>query len=59
MILDGDIHISPHAGAGRIAVDEALRRMDRAGVDKAICWLQPSYLAEVEQSKAYTHILGL
>jgi hypothetical protein len=59
MIHDGDIHISPHSGADRIDVDEALRRMDRAGVDKAICWLQPSYLAEVEQSNAYIHILGL
>jgi hypothetical protein len=47
MILDGDIHISPHSGAGWIDVDEALRRMDRA-----LCWLQPSYLPEVEQSNA-------
>jgi predicted TIM-barrel fold metal-dependent hydrolase len=56
MIIDGDIHISPHPGADRIGVDEALRRMDRAGVDKAICWQQPHYtIPEVEQSNAYIY----
>ena len=55
MIIDGDVHISPHPGTDRISAGEALRRMDRAGVDRAICWLQPSYLPEVEQSNAYVH----
>ena len=55
-IIDGDVHISPHPGTDRIGADEALRRMDRAGVDKAICWLQPHYsIPEVEQSNAYIH----
>ena len=56
MIIDGDVHISPHPGTDRIDADEALRRMDRAGVDRAICWLQPHYyIPEVEQSNAYIH----
>jgi predicted TIM-barrel fold metal-dependent hydrolase len=56
MIIDGDVHISPHLGADRIGAEEALRRLDRAGVDRAICWLQPHYtIAEVEQSNAYIH----
>jgi predicted TIM-barrel fold metal-dependent hydrolase len=55
MIIDGDVHISPHPGPDRIGIDEALRRMDRAGVDRALCWLQPSYIPEVEQSNAYIH----
>lgn len=55
MIIDGDVHISPHPGRDRISADEALRRLDRAGVDRAICWLQPTYIPEVEQSNAYIH----
>jgi predicted TIM-barrel fold metal-dependent hydrolase len=55
MIIDGDVHISPHPGSDRIGADEALRRLDRAGVDRAICWLQPAYIPEVEQSNAYVH----
>ena len=56
MIIDGDIHISPHPGSDRIGSDEALRRMDRAGVDRAICWLQPHYyIPEVDRSNAYIY----
>jgi predicted TIM-barrel fold metal-dependent hydrolase len=56
MIIDGDIHISPHPGTDRIDADEALRRMDRTGIDRAICWLQPHYTRpEVDQSNAYIH----
>jgi hypothetical protein len=39
MIIDGDVHISPHPGSDRIGADEALRRMDRAGIDRAVCIL--------------------
>jgi predicted TIM-barrel fold metal-dependent hydrolase len=56
MIIDGDVHISPHPGSDRISADEALRRMDRASVDRAVCWLQPHYtIPEVESSNAYVH----
>jgi predicted TIM-barrel fold metal-dependent hydrolase len=29
--------------------------MDRAGIDKAVCWLQPYYLPEVQESNAYIY----
>ena len=55
MIIDADVHISPLTGDNRISADEALRRMDRAGVDKALTWLQPSYIPNVETQNAYIH----
>jgi predicted TIM-barrel fold metal-dependent hydrolase len=55
MIIDADVHLSPLPGRNRIQVDEALRRMDRSGVDKALTWLQPSYIPEVQESNAYIH----
>jgi predicted TIM-barrel fold metal-dependent hydrolase len=56
MIIDADTHISPqHDGENAIGCDELLRRMDRAGVDKALTWLQPLYMPEVEVSNAYVH----
>jgi len=56
MIVDADTHISPHREAGNaIGFEELLRRMDRAGVDKALAWLQPLYLREVEVSNAYVY----
>ncbi len=41
MIIDADVHISPLAQNGSIYQDELIRRMDKAGVDKALTWLQP------------------
>ncbi len=56
MIIDADCHISP-TPEGRISIgcDELLRRMDRAGVDKAVAWLQPPYLRDVAPGNAYVH----
>jgi hypothetical protein len=54
MIIDADVHISPTPeGGNSIGVDELLRRMDGAGVDKALTWLQPPYVHEIEGSNAY------
>ena len=53
MILDADCHISPIREGVNINVDELLRRMDRAGVDKALVWLAPPYKREVDESNAY------
>ena len=54
MIIDADCHISPTpTGGNSITVDELLARMDRAGVDKALAWLQPPYLREVSQANRY------
>ena len=56
MIIDADVHISPTLESGvSIRAEELLRRMDRAGVDRAITWLQPPYRREVDPSNAYVH----
>jgi len=53
MIIDADVHISPTAQpGGSITVEELLRRMDRAGVDKALTWLHPPYLRHLDESNA-------
>lgn len=55
MIIDADAHISPTPqGGNSIGIDELLRRMDRAGVDKAVAWLQPPYVrSEIDRGNAY------
>lgn len=53
MIIDADCHISPFEDG--IQVDELVARMDRAGVDQAIAWLQPVYFRDVDQGNAYVH----
>jgi uncharacterized protein len=55
MIVDADVHISPTPQGGvSITADELLRRMDLAGVDQALTWLQPPYeRGELEASNAY------
>lgn len=54
MIIDADCHISPTLeGGNSITADELLRRMDRAGVDRTVTWLQPPYLREVTESNHY------
>ncbi len=55
MIVDADIHISPLREGNRISYEEMLRRMDRAGVDKALAWLQPEYFRDVEGGNRYVH----
>lgn len=55
MIVDADVHISPTAqGGNSVGIDEALRRMERAGVARALVWLQPPYeRGEVGAGNAY------
>lgn len=57
MIVDADVHISPSPqGGNSIGIDEALRRMDRAGVDRALVWLQPPYeRGRVTEGNAYVN----
>lgn len=56
MIIDGDVHISPTQESGvSIGVDELLRRMDRAGVYKAVTWLQPPYLRHIDDANRYVY----
>lgn len=56
MIIDADTHISP-TGEDRFAITaaELIRRMDRAGVDKALAWLRPPYRREIDESNAYVY----
>lgn len=53
MIIDADTHITP-TGEG-ILVDELLRTMESANVDKAITWLQPPYLRHIDELNAYVY----
>jgi predicted TIM-barrel fold metal-dependent hydrolase len=56
MIIDADCHISPvPLPGGSITFDELLQRMDRAGVDKALTWLQPPYTRHLDEANAYVH----
>lgn len=56
MIVDADTHISPTPeGGNSIGYEELLRRMDRAGVDKALAWLQPPYMRCTDEANAYVH----
>jgi predicted TIM-barrel fold metal-dependent hydrolase len=56
LIIDADTHISPTGEDARaITIDELLRRMDRAGVDKALTWLRPPYRREIDESNAYVY----
>ena len=56
MIIDADVHISPFPeGGNSIYTDELLRRMDRSGVDKALTWLQPPYMRELDASNEYVY----
>lgn len=44
LIIDADVHIQTKKTApNAIDADELLRRMDRAGVEKALVWIQPPY----------------
>jgi predicted TIM-barrel fold metal-dependent hydrolase len=56
MIIDSDTHISPTGeDAMAITYGELVRRMDRAGVDKALTWLRPPYMREIASSNAYVY----
>ncbi len=57
MIIDADCHVSPtpEGGGSSISVEVLLRRMDRAGVDKALTWLQPPYKREVAPANRYVY----
>jgi len=56
MIIDADVHISPTFESGNsISVEELLKRMRKAGVDKAVTWLQPPYKREVAEANEYVY----
>ena len=56
MVIDADVHISPTLESGNsIGISELLRRMDKAGVDKALTWLQPPYMREIGNANEYVY----
>ena len=56
MIIDADTHISPYQDDEYcITIEELIRRLDRAQVDKALTWLRPPYIREVDESNAYVY----
>ncbi|KPK48544.1 MAG: amidohydrolase [Planctomycetes bacterium SM23_25] len=56
MIIDADCHVSPTPEGGvSITIDELLCRMDAAGVDRAVTWLQPPYRRDLDEANAYIH----
>ena len=44
LIIDADTHIAPTGGD--FALEEHLKRMERAEVDKTLTWLKPDYVGE-------------
>lgn len=56
MIIDADVHISPTFESGNsITIEELIKRMDYAGVDKALTWLQPPYKREIDDANRYVY----
>lgn len=55
-IVDADVHISPRVEKGHDgSIDTTLRKMDRAGVEKALVWLIPPYMRDISESNTYVH----
>jgi hypothetical protein len=53
MIIDADVHITPTSEG--IGIDELLARMEKSGVDRALTWLQPPYMRDIEESNRYVY----
>jgi len=56
IIIDADTHISPTPeGKNSILAEELIRRMDRAGVNKTVTWIQPPYEKKLDASNEYLY----
>lgn len=54
MIIDADTHISPTGG--EFALEEHMKRVERAGIDKTLTWLKPDYEGEgIEGHNRYVY----
>ena len=47
MYIDADCHLSARETGIEIGAEELLRRLDRVGVERAVCWPHVSYTREV------------
>ncbi|MCL1796678.1 MAG: amidohydrolase family protein [Clostridia bacterium] len=54
MIIDADVHLSLTERNG-LTAEQALRGMDRAGIDRANIWLQPPYMRAIDDANLYIH----
>jgi len=55
-IIDADTHISPtKEGGNSIRAEELIGRMDQAGVDRAVTWIQPPYKRELDAANEYLY----
>jgi predicted TIM-barrel fold metal-dependent hydrolase len=55
-IIDADAHISPPGQGGNSqTLEQLLQSLDYAGVDKALAWLQPPYLREIDEANQYIY----
>jgi predicted TIM-barrel fold metal-dependent hydrolase len=54
-IIDADVHISPDKGATHISAEELIARMDYSGVSKAVTWITPPYLREIDEANKYLY----
>ena len=54
MIYDADVHISRTEANGQ-PVEELLRQMDAAGIDRALVWQQPPYFRDVDEANRYVY----
>ncbi|MCL2059694.1 MAG: amidohydrolase family protein [Oscillospiraceae bacterium] len=54
-IIDADTHISPLNEATSCRVETLIDEMDRAGVARAVVWLQPPYMRDIDSSLEYIH----
>jgi predicted TIM-barrel fold metal-dependent hydrolase len=56
MIIDADTHITPENDDQTcISADVLIRMMDYSGVDKALTWLKPPYLRDVDPLNRYIY----
>ena len=54
LIIDGDVHISPTPESpASLTVEDMIGWLDRAGIDKALTWLQPPYSRDIDSSNRY------
>lgn len=56
MIIDGDVHISAtNETPASLTAEEMISWLDKAGIDKALTWLQPPYDRNIDRANRYVY----
>ena len=56
MIFDTDAHMSPYRNFDKsINAEELVENMNRAGIDRSLCWLLPQEVTDVSESNRYIY----